>query len=332
MCELGSAELARVVAWSDPDRDRGHIAFGLDAGIVVPWFSHVALLEVPRLELCPALVALARSSGNEVDVIGYDAIPLVSADLVPRLESERFGWYLAIVKHARRVLAISDAAAEEFAGFVDAARVQGLPGPEVSAIPLPVDVPVRGVERAVADPPYLLCVGSHDPRKNHERIIEAARILGREGHRPRLVFVGSGSARAMRRFGAEILAARADGVVVTAPTSVDDTGLARLYGGARATLFPSLHEGFGLPIAESLAYGVPVLTSDYGSMREVAGGGGCILVDPRDLVGLADGMRRLITDDELLARLEGEIGGRSHRDWDAYAADLAAALGIEGRS
>lgn len=330
MCDLADAERDRVVRWSDGDRDRAPLRDRPDSVMVVPWRSRVVLLEVPRAEICPALVTLAASSGNAVDVVGYDAIPLVSADLVSRAESNRFGMYLAIVKHADRVFAISSAAAAEFDGFAAAARVQGLPGPSVRAIPLPVDVPVMSVRRAVVDPPYLLCVGSHDRRKNHEAIIEAGRILGREGHRPRIVFVGRGSAAAMRRFDAEAKAARSDGVDVVARSSVDDGELARLYSGARATLFPSLHEGFGLPVAESLAYGAPALTSDYGSTREVAAGGGCLLVDPRDLIALADGMRRLLEDDDMLARLEAEIASRPHRGWDDYARELAAGLRIEG--
>ena len=330
MRELEPAERARVLAWADPERDRSELPEVVAPEIVVPWRAQVVLLEVPRPQLCPSLVGLARWSGNRVDVIGYDAIPLVSADLVSHAESERFAWYLAAVKYANSVLAISEAAAEEFAGFADAVRVQGLPGPEVRAVPLPVDVPVRGAARAVADPPYLLCVGSHDPRKNHEAIIEAARILGREGLRPRIVFVGRGSAGAMRRLAADAEAARVDGVEIVMPSGVDDAELARLYAGARATLFPSLHEGFGLPVAESLAYGAPALTSDFGSMAEVAAGGGCVLVDPRDLGALADGMRSLLTDDELIARLEGEIERRPHRTWDDYADDLADALGVTG--
>ena len=70
---------------------------------------------------------------------------------------------------------------------------------------------------------------------------------------------------------------------------------------ARFTVFPSLNEGFGLPLAESLACGTPAVTSDFGSMREIVdGGGGALLVDPRDDHSVADGMRSLLTDDGLL--------------------------------
>src|SRR5205085_1195336 len=85
---------------------------------------------------------------------------------------------------------------------------------------------------------------------------------------------------------------------------------ALLFGGyrvARFTVFPSINEGFGLPVAESLACGTPVITSNFGSTREIAeggdAGGGALLVDPRDDDSLTGAMRSLLTDDALLHRL-----------------------------
>ena len=101
--------------------------------------------------------------------------------------------------------------------------------------------------------------------------------------------------------------------------AVTDQGLREAYARARFTAFPSLHEGFGLPIAESFSLGVPVLTTGYGSTAELAEGGGAVLVDPRDDDALTDAMRSLLTDDALLARLRTEIRSRPVRTWDAYA-------------
>ena len=93
-----------------------------------------------------------------------------------------------------------------------------------------------------------------------------------------------------------------------------------LWGGyrvARFTVFPSLNEGFGLPLAESLACGTPAVTSNYGSMREIVElGGGALLVDPRDDHSVADGMRALLTDDSLLEEL------RDPSNYEAFQNDL----------
>jgi glycosyltransferase involved in cell wall biosynthesis len=87
-------------------------------------------------------------------------------------------------------------------------------------------------------------------------------------------------------------------------------------------IFPSLNEGFGLPVAESLASGTPVITSDHGSMREIAVAGGALLVDPRDDLDITGALRALLTDDELHARLSAQARALPHRSWDSYAAEL----------
>jgi glycosyltransferase involved in cell wall biosynthesis len=87
-------------------------------------------------------------------------------------------------------------------------------------------------------------------------------------------------------------------------------------------MFPSLNEGFGLPVAESLAHGTPVITSDYGSMKEIADdSGGCPLVDPRDDDQIRAAMRSLLTDGALLAELRRAARTARTKTWDEYAAE-----------
>jgi glycosyltransferase involved in cell wall biosynthesis len=88
------------------------------------------------------------------------------------------------------------------------------------------------------------------------------------------------------------------------------------------TLFPSLHEGYGLPVAESLAAGTPVITSNFGSTAEIGADGGCVLVDPRDDDELTAAMRRVLTDEKYMATLRKQIAKRSHRTWSEYAEAL----------
>lgn len=87
-------------------------------------------------------------------------------------------------------------------------------------------------------------------------------------------------------------------------------------------MFPSLHEGFGLPVVESLAHGTPVITSDFGSTAQSGAAGGTVLVDPRDDDALTGAMRTLLTDDDVLARLRAEIARRPERTWQDYADEL----------
>ncbi len=321
---LTPAENERVLRWdgrptygAQPDLETA------DWHLVVPWKSVVVLPEVPLPSACQRLVALAASGSSTVTAIGYDAIPVLNADLLPPLEPYRFVQYLSLVKHLTHVAAISGSAAEEFGGFVDMLGAQGLPGPTVSSCPLATELAgaVMVDLDAAAPPssgvPSVLCVGSLEPRKNQVALMHAAERLWREGLSFELVLVAGGG------WGGESLRQVKDltrrGRPLRVLQAVTDQGLREAYAEARFTAFPSLHEGFGLPIAESLALGIPVLTTGYGSTAELAADGGAVLVDPRDDDALTDAMRALLTDDTLLARLREQIRARPVRTWDAYA-------------
>ena len=101
-----------------------------------------------------------------------------------------------------------------------------------------------------------------------------------------------------------------------------DEEVAAAYRAARFTVLTSLHEGYGLPVAESLGFGTPVITTNYGSTAQIGATGGALLVDPRDDDALVEAMRDLLTDDALLQRLRQETLGRPDRTWGDYAAEL----------
>jgi len=288
--------------------------------VIVPWDSVVVLPDVAMPTALAPLAALAEFSGNRVVAVGYDCIPVVSADLVPVGGASRFASYLGVVKHLRRVAAISSSAATEFQGFVDALPAQGLTGPEIVECQLPAGSGTTVGARAGATGPTVLVVGSFEPRKNHLAILFAAETLWREGLRFDLVLIGGmGWGDAVPRLVSRL---RRVGRPVIMRHRVDDASLREAYASARFTVFPSLHEGYGLPVVESLAAGVPAITSNFGSLAEIASGGGIVTIDPRDDVALTDAMRQLLIDDALLARLRAQIAGRPSRTWSDYADDL----------
>jgi glycosyltransferase involved in cell wall biosynthesis len=326
MRSLSAVERSRVTEWNTYTEPRPDQAPTDPPGyrIVVPYAGVVVLPEVPQAALCEPLAALAEFSGNKVGLVGYDAIPVVSADTLPSAETERFVRYLTILKHSDRVVGISDAATEEFAGFGDTLAAQGLTAPTTLSVRLPVDLPD---ERQVGAPtdtssPLVLCVGSQEPRKNHRAILFAAEMLWREGLQFRLRFVGGGSLSYTRDFDRRIRGLRKEGRAVEVLRGVNDAVLLASYREARFTVFPSLHEGYGLPVAESLAQGVPVITTSYGSTAEIAADGGCIAVDPRDDDQLINAMRSLLVDDVELDRLLAECRSRPAHTWDEYADEL----------
>jgi alpha-1,3-rhamnosyl/mannosyltransferase len=149
----------------------------------------------------------------------------------------------------------------------------------------------------LADRHYFLCVGNVEPRKNVRRLIEAydrMRAGARRGA-PLVIAGGAGwknraihAAAATSPFAADI---RLLGYVA-------DADLPALMGGALAFVYPSLYEGFGLPVLEAMACGAPVITSNRSSLPEVAGDA-ALLVDPEDTAALAGAMARIAGDASL---------------------------------
>jgi glycosyltransferase involved in cell wall biosynthesis len=109
---------------------------------------------------------------------------------------------------------------------------------------------------------------------------------------------------------------------------VDDETLLRAYRDCRFTVYPSLMEGFGLPIAESLAHGKPCVCGGNGALGEVARGGGCLIVDQTGEDTLAAGIKELLTDEMTYTRLSAEARARKFRSWADYTKKLLEHLQV----
>ncbi|WP_167136737.1 glycosyltransferase [Diaminobutyricimonas sp. TR449] len=290
--------------------------------ILVPVGSVLLLAEVPSNDASVRLAALAEKTTSRIVAIGYDAIPVTSRETVNRREAVKFSKYLTVIKWSHAVAAISGAAAAEFRGFGNMLSSQGLPGPAVHTCSLPGGTP-RERQVSESDIPMIAVVGSKEPRKNHVAVLYAAERLWRAGLRFELTFVGS-YGWDTRLFRAWLGRLQKSGRPITANRHTSDQELADVYARARFTVFPSLHEGYGLPVVESLAYGTPVITTGYGSTGEIAADGGCVTIDPRDDDALMQAMRSLLQDDDALRRLQEEARRRPTKTWDDYAEELWA--------
>ena len=149
---------------------------------------------------------------------------------------------------------------------------------------------------------FLLAVGSLQPRKNLVRLIRAYAKLRSEraDFTPQLVIVGRRLWLTHEIFDEVKKHRWADDVILTG--YVADEDLPALYRAARAFVYPSLFEGFGLPPLEAMACGTPVVTSGVSSLPEVTGGA-ALLIDPNDEQSLASAMVEIVSDDLLRARL-----------------------------
>ncbi len=171
-----------------------------------------------------------------------------------------------VVASASRILAVSAFTARELVELL------AVPEERIRVVPNAVE-DVFGPDGAAAEGDYALAVGTLEPRKNLERI--AAAVDGE------LRVVGA------RGWGGVTPPAN-----VTWLGEVDDAELARLYRGARCLVYASLYEGYGIPVAEALACGCPVVTSRGSAMEEVAGDA-AVYVDPFDVASIREGIERV---------------------------------------
>lgn len=163
------------------------------------------------------------------------------------------------------------------------------------------------------EPGYLLSLGTREPGKNRSTLLRAIERLRSEGRDVHLAVVGQHS------WGQDDEASPALRDRVRFTGYVDQSDLPALYSAASALVFPSLHEGFGLPVLESMACGTPVVTSNRSAMPEVASDA-ALLVDPRDERAIADAIASLLDDDALRARLrDAGIERASSFTWDECA-------------
>jgi glycosyltransferase involved in cell wall biosynthesis len=268
-------------------------------------------------------VALAREGAHLVHEPHYVLPPLVRCRSVvtihdcihlmfPQYLPSRLAYFYAkgsmwsAARKANRILTVSEASKRDILRFFDVApeKVEVIYNAIDERFLAPADTQRMELvkQRYQLDHPFVLYVGNIKPHKNIERLIDA---FGRARSRGcpddvKLVIIGDEISKypALRQ---SVHKHKLDKHVRFLGFQPMET-LAAFYRLARAFVFPSLYEGFGLPPLEAMACGTPVVTSNVSSLPEVAGGA-ALLVDPYDAEAISDGICRALTDDALRADL-----------------------------
>ncbi|HEY0965788.1 MAG TPA: glycosyltransferase [Opitutaceae bacterium] len=310
--ELGGA--AGAVRWGQWDRST---APG-------DWFLTAELFcEEER----PGFWEFLRKPPCRLAAIFHDAIPLKRPDITWPQSVSRHPEYMKMLASFDRVFAVSEASRAELEGFW---RWQGVRAKAaVEVIALGADG-AGGARQAVPREPVrpsLLCIGIIEPRKNQAFLVDACESLWAEGLDFDLHLVG----RVNPHFGRpiEALIKRIAGARkgLRYHGAADDARVAELYAGATALVFPTVAEGCGLPLLESLWQGVPCVCSDLPVLRENADGGGCVSVAVSDSAAWQAALREMIRDRALRATLAGAACARPLPTWSGAAEYLRTALG-----
>jgi glycosyltransferase involved in cell wall biosynthesis len=225
------------------------------------------------------------------------------------------------VRHAAEIVCISDATRRallaRFPSVAPRSRVALL------GISVPVDGIDAGARTRLPAPGFVLAVGTLEPRKNLPRLVDAYVALAPEIQAAHpLVVVGASGWRTGETLGA----LRSLGDRCQMLGHIPDAELVELYRRCAVFCYPSLQEGFGLPVLEAMAAGAAVVTSDTSSLPEV-GGDAVVYVDPFSVSEITSSLRRLLDDPDERGRLGRRAQARAEQfSWDAFAAETLEAL------
>jgi glycosyltransferase involved in cell wall biosynthesis len=251
----------------------------------------------------------------------YDAIALRFPDFNKAKRRQRFEDYLRTLADFDGVLCISDESASDLKKFW---LEQGRPGAPIQVEGLGADFSVAGPANAANFAARrLLCVGTLEKRKNHPVLFKACERLWSQGLDFSLVLIGRSESSWGPAMEEEIRLLQERGRRVEWLQHVDDKTLEKEYAACAFTVFPSLVEGFGLPIVESVWHRRPCLCGGQGALGEAAAGGGCLIVDQTDMGGVAEAIQSLLQDETLYQRLYQESGTRSFRSWEQYVQSVS---------
>jgi glycosyltransferase involved in cell wall biosynthesis len=320
----GSGAKKRGARWPLTARLRGQVRRLLrrrvpplpaNSGLLMPEvFSAAVALSLPEL--------FAQTHGPRVAVF-HDAIALKLPEFTPAKTVARFPAYLIELLGFDGIAAVSD---DSRLALLDYWRWLGTENPPpVQMITLGVDVLQfsRTAEKPRPAPtPIVLSVGSIEGRKNHVALLEACEQLWKRGIAFDLHLVGLANKETGRAALVRIRELQAAGRPVRYDGPVGDGALAAAYAACTFTVYPSLSEGFGLPVFESLAQGKPCVCSSRGAIGESARGGGCRTVDALDAAGIAEAINELLGAPSRVAALAAAAGQRRFKDWTSYANEL----------
>ena len=285
-------------------------------GLLLPPRASFVHVSHSRLDRTSAFSWLGETGRNGVFYV-HDLIPLSHPEFVRPEEPERHRRRMeTVLKHASLVLCNSQVTARALRTF---AQQSDRTPPSIAVLP-------PGIERCFLSPlndmprprmPYFVTLGTIEPRKNHMLLLHLWQYLAeRDGAMaPRLVIVGKRGWENSHILAMLERCPALPGLVIEVP-GLEDAALARLVAGAAGLLAPSFTEGYGMPVAEAIALGTPVIASNISAHREAAAGQPAIFLDP------LDGLSWRAALDMIAASPQRRMKPGLSSGWDTHFDDL----------
>ncbi len=313
---------ARGTRWTISQKCRGllHRFRGAGPNSVLPEVQGLLAPEIFSADVQVAYRQLFPLVRGPRVALFYDAVTLRLPQYATAGAVERFPAYLAYLAGFDGIAAISEASRSELIEHWDSLGLEKRPP---VAVIRPGAFQVRGADRPPSGGiPMILSVGTLEGRKNHMALLQAAESLWLKGVQFRLLLAGSEGPDKGRPALDYLRNLRRSGRPVEWTGPVSEERLHALYEECHFTVYPSLSEGFGLPVLESLGIGRPCICGSGGALSEVATGGGCVQLEDVGSSTLAEAMDKLLGDASAYDRLAQEIRNREFKTPDQFGEEL----------
>ncbi len=293
--------------------------------------------------LCPELthehssliVKFCKHHSLRMAWIFYDAIPVKVKEFYNDEVTKNHEEYMKIFSKVNKVLSISHTSNYDLLNFLTSKNINSY---ELDKKILPVELPGEFLQKRNIDIKKLvrknnkntiniLCVGTVEPRKNHLNLIKAIKLLNSKSD-SKIIFTIAGNSP-YSNLKMQVLSELQDMPNSTWVNSPSDSDLQKLYEESTFTVYPSIEEGFGLPILESLWNGKPCICSSESAMGEVAKEGGCLTTDVKKPKSLCRAMITLINNTDKYNQLVLESVNRSFKSWNEYSNEIIYHLSNE---
>lgn len=293
------------------------------------WFIEAEVPTEHPEEFHLSLVKCAQRHGIKTAHIFYDAIPVTLGFLYPKETSMRHSKYMEQLAHYDLVVPVSVHSAQDLGRFL---VEYGITYRTIERTVKPIELAgeftstprILDIKSTVSQKPKILMVSTLEPRKNHQTLLSAFEIANAKlKGQVELVLVGHYAYPDVVQLVESYISRFPN---ISWERNADDAMLQTLYSSCDFTVYPSIEEGFGLPILESQWNGRPCICADTGSMNEIAAGGGALTVPITDAEALSNEIVNLINDKSLYSKLSQECVSRQFKTWTDYGSEVIALM------